>query len=670
VLLAVLSLGLALSPEPLQRFQAGVFDLYQRLFPVPRPTSPVVIVAVDEGSLRELGQWPWPRTRVADLIRAIGAGKPVAIGLDLFFPEPDRYSPGNLVANFPKVTPEVAQMLMDLPTNDSIFAEALAASPVPVVLGISGEEDPDARFTAPPTSGPVRLVAEREVPIKEFKGYIGSLPVLSQAAKRHGLMNSGSPSAVVRRTPMIAKVGGAYFGSLGMETLRAGIGGNLTVRDAGMGLLQIEFGEARAVAQEDGSAWIRFGHHDESRFVGAYDTLVGKLAPDTFTDKVVLVGITGLGILDFKTTPLAESVPGVEVHAQIVENMIHGVALTRPRIMPRVEALTLIVLGFLFFTVVPRVRAGYGLALVLGSVVLVGVAGLVLFQTFGLLFDPVLPSMAALAVFGIVVVGTLANSEKLRRVLREQAARLAGELDAARRIQMGLLPNPAETFAGERRFQVGALLEPARTVGGDFYDCFMIGERHLFFVVADVSGKGLPAALFMASVKSHLKSAALRGGEVGAMLSRAAEEIGRENPELLFVTAFAGLLDVDSGELQYANAGHEPGYARRPNGAPERLSHAGGPPLCVMDGYQYPTWTRQLSPGEWLCMVTDGATEAMNMRREFFGSERLRTALGWMPADISPDELIRRLRDDVRRFAEGAEPPDDLTLLALLFTGR
>jgi serine phosphatase RsbU (regulator of sigma subunit) len=316
------------------------------------------------------------------------------------------------------------------------------------------------------------------------------------------------------------------------------------------------------------------------------------------------------------------------------------------------------------------VRAGYGLALVLGSVVLVGVAGLVLFQSFGLLFDVVLPSMGALAVFGIVLVGTLANSEKLRRVLREQAARLAGELDAARRIQMGLLPNPAETFAGERRFQVGALLEPARTVGGDFYDCFMIGERHLFFVVADVSGKGLPAALFMASVKSHLKSAALRGGEVGVMLSRAAEEIGRENPELLFVTAFAGLLDVDSGELQYANAGHEPGYARKPNGAPERLSHAGGPPLCVMDGYQYPTWARQLSPGEWLCVVTDGATEAMNMRREFFGSERLRTALGWMPADISPDELIRRLRDDVRRFAEGAEPPDDLTLLALLFTGR
>ena len=110
------------------------------------------------------------------------------------------------------------------------------------------------------------------------------------------------------------------------------------------------------------------------------------------------------------------------------------------------------------------------------------------------------------------------------------------------------------------RYGVAALLEPARTVGGDFYDCFMVDERRLFFVVADVSGKGLPAALFMAAVKSHLKSAALRGGSVGEMLSRAQAEIGRENPEQLFVTAFAGLLDLLRGELEYANAGHEPPF--------------------------------------------------------------------------------------------------------------
>src|SRR5207244_4811772 len=162
------------------------------------------------------------------------------------------------------------------------------------------------------------------------------------------------------------------------------------------------------------------------------------------------------------------------------------------------------------------------------------------------------------------------ETERQRRVLRDQAAQMAGEVNAARRIQMGLLPDPRELLGDERRFQLAAQLEPARTVGGDFYDCFMLDRRRLFLVVADVSGKGLPAALFMASVKSHLKSAALRGGDVGEVLTRAQGEIERENPEQLFVTAFAAILDVSNGVLEYSSAGHEPPFARTPRGGPER----------------------------------------------------------------------------------------------------
>ena len=153
--------------------------------------------------------------------------------------------------------------------------------------------------------------------------------------------------------------------------------------------------------------------------------------------------------------------------------------------------------------------------------------GLVAFRHFNLLLDFAWPALGTVAVFGSVVVGTLSEAERQRRVLRDQAARMAGEVDAARRIQMGLLPDPRETLGDDRRFKLAALLEPARTVGGDFYDCFMIDPQRLFFVVADVSGKGLPAALFMASVKSHLKSAALRGGDVGEASRAQSGEISR-----------------------------------------------------------------------------------------------------------------------------------------------
>ncbi len=217
-----------------------------------------------------------------------------------------------------------------------------------------------------------------------------------------------------------------------------------------------------------------------------------------------------------------------------------------------------------------------------------------------MLFDVAWPAIGTLAVFGAVVVGTLSEAERQRRQLREAAARMAGEVDAARRIQMGLLPDPSEALGPDRRFRLDALLEPARTVGGDFYDCFMIDENRVFFVVADVSGKGLPAALFMASVKSHLKSAALRGGTVGEMLVRAQSEINRENPEQLFVTAFAAILDVRTGELEFSSAGHEPPFVRTPRGAPERFSTPEGPPLCVVPGFEYSHGVRRMQPGEWL----------------------------------------------------------------------
>jgi serine phosphatase RsbU (regulator of sigma subunit) len=170
-------------------------------------------------------------------------------------------------------------------------------------------------------------------------------------------------------------------------------------------------------------------------------------------------------------------------------------------------------------------------------------------------------------------------------------------------------------------------------------------------------------------VKSHLKSAALRGGEVGEILVRAQEEIEHENPEQLFVTAFAGRLDIASGELEFANAGHEPPFGRTPRGVPERVGTAGGPPLCVIPEFPYPTDRRTLVAGEWVCVVTDGATEAMNPKKEFFGVERLRVSLSWVSEDAPPLDVLNRVREDVRKFADGAELADDITLMVLKWNG-
>ena len=666
MLLAALALFLLFTPYPAS-LRNVVFDGYQRMFPLERVADPVALVMIDEEALAKYGQWPWPRTRMAELITRLSGDQPAAIGLDIIYGEPDRFSPGTIADELPILPTNLAQALRALPSNDQVLANAIRGKNV--VLGIGSQDSADARFPSAPRAAPVIVKGERADNLRSFGGHIGNVAVLDEAAAGRGLLDSGSAQEVVRVVPLVERVQGAIVPALGVEALRVALGAGIRLEDAPAGLITMRFGDIVTRMQDDGTAWLRISHGDNARYVSAARVLDGKVDPDLIRDKVVLIGISGLGVQDYKTTPLGEFVPGVTMHAQVIENLFNGVSLVRPAAMAYSEAALLVLSGLILIWFIPRLSALQGINLVVVLVLTSFLIGIVLFRHYSLLFDWAWPAIGTLAVFGSVVVGTLSETERQRRQLREAAARMAGEVDAARRIQMGLLPDPKEAVGNERRFRLAALLEPARTVGGDFYDCFMIDATHAFFVVADVSGKGLPAALFMASVKSHLKSAALRGGSVGTVLSRAQDEIEHENPEQLFVTAFAGILDIATGELEFSNAGHEPPFVRTAHGAPERFEIPGGPPLCVVPGFQYPTGMRKLEPGEWMCVVTDGATEAMNPSREFFGVERLRTALSWLPEGVGPEELVRKVNEEVKRFSAGAEPADDITLLAVRWAG-
>jgi adenylate cyclase len=293
------------------------------------------------------------------------------------------------------------------------------------------------------------------------------------------------------------------------------------------------------------------------------------------------------------------------------------------------------------------------------------------------LLDASAPGAATAFLFAAMLVETLAEANSQKKLLqqrlqreREAAARLSGELDAARRIQVGILPQPESAFPGERRFEISASMEPAREVGGDLYDFFMLDGERLFFIVGDVSGKGLPASIFMAVSKALCKSAALRGGRrIEDLLREANAEIARENPESFFVTVFAAVLDARSGRLEYCNAGHEPPFVVPPGGGISRLAEGGGPPLCVLDGFAYVAAEHRMSPGEMVCVVSDGVTEAMNPAGELYGVAKLKGALQRNQSAANPAALVRAIRADVAEFAGNAEVADDLTLLALRWNG-
>jgi adenylate cyclase len=620
-----------------------LFDAYQRVLPRQRLSAPAIIVEIDERSLEAHGQWPWPRTVVADLMHAIARAEPAAVGVDLLFVEPDRATAD----------------------ADSALAQALPGRKF--VLGIAGLDHLDPRFRLPPQAAPVRQSSTRELPLRRFEGHLQSRPEIDRAAAGRGLLSVDTTDRIIRNVPLVARVGEVMVPTLSVEMLRVAAGVPvLGIEDRGGEHVALVLGDVAIPVQSDGTLRPYFGRHDPTRFVSAEDVLSGRASAAPLRGKLVLVGVTGLGLLDFQATPLGERIPGVEIHAQILEQVFDGVYLHQPTGAALIEAALLLAAGVALIALVPRVRSHWSTLLLFGLLAFFLAVGLAAFKG-GTLIDVAGPALGTLLVFGALLAATLAEADRQRRALREAQARVAGELEAARRIQMGLLPSPQRLLAGEARFSLDARLEPARVVGGDFYDFFMLDSHRLFFTVADVSGKGLPASLFMALAKSLLKSIALRHSvDPGAILVQASAEIARDNAESFFVTAFAGILDARSGTLAFCNAGHEPPYLCRPGRPPERLEHSGGPPLCVVEGFTYASARCTLAPGESVCVLTDGVTEAMDRAGALYGRARLPPLLEKVE---DPQTMLSRVREDVRRFTDSTEQVDDLTLLCVRFNG-
>jgi sigma-B regulation protein RsbU (phosphoserine phosphatase) len=299
-----------------------------------------------------------------------------------------------------------------------------------------------------------------------------------------------------------------------------------------------------------------------------------------------------------------------------------------------------------------------------------------------LLFDGIYSAVGISIIFGMMLGASLRAADVARRRLaailqheRESTALLQGELNAARAIQVGLLPQRFVGAPERPEIDIDAVIEPARVVGGDFYDFLMLDSRRLSFAIADVSGKGVPAALFMAMSKEVLRAATLSHGEAldqvfaeaNKRISAVSNDMAGVGANMMFVTVFAGVLDVATGKLVYLSAGHEAPFVLRPDTATP-LPGRGGPPLGSVEDFSYCVEQRQLAAGEMLLLYTDGVTEAEDPRNSFYGRARLEKVLASAPR-IGAQALVDFVRKDVAGFAAGAEQADDITLLAVRWLG-
>ena len=249
-------------------------------------------------------------------------------------------------------------------------------------------------------------------------------------------------------------------------------------------------------------------------------------------------------------------------------------------------------------------------------------------------------------------------------VINRQKKRMQDELNVGRDIQLSMVPDTFPAFPDRDEFIVHALLLPAREIGGDFYDYFFVERDKLCVCVGDVSGKGVPAALFMAVTKTMIKSTAGDDHSPASIMTRVNDEISRDNPKCMFITLWLGILDTITGEFRYTNAGHPYPYLKRPDGGVETLQHVHGPVVGAMEGMAYGEDSIYLGQGDQLLVFTDGITEAMDVTDQLYGEDRI-INLFRLAENCNPDDLVAATLESVETFAGEAEQADDITILAI-----
>jgi len=270
----------------------------------------------------------------------------------------------------------------------------------------------------------------------------------------------------------------------------------------------------------------------------------------------------------------------------------------------------------------------------------------------------------------ITINKTMEEINLQRKSMKEhdQLVSIRHDLNVAREIQLGIMPKVFPPFPNRHDFDIFASMTAAKEVGGDFFDFFMINNDSLGFVIGDVSGKGIPAAIFMAVSRTLIRATGLKGMAAGECMHYVNNLLCNESVSSMFVTVFYGILNMKTGVLEYANAGHNPPYLLRNNQSIEKLESTGDIILGCFEDKQFVTWKTTLQPNDGILLYTDGVTEAFNSMEEEYGEEKLEKLLvSLLPLTV--DNIVNGVAADVNLFSTGVEQSDDITLLALKYFG-
>ena len=657
LLIILIALKIA-NPSFIKSISYISFDLYQKTFPLKKQDSNVVIIDIDEKSLSKFGQFPWSRSVFAKIIDKVHVTKPKAIGFDVFFTEKDKQSPEEIIKSYNLIPTDVAQ-LQKIKGHDEIFREGLEKSKsVIAVLGSNvsshGTYDRSAK---------ARFLSKGGDP-KEFTyAYpysIGSLEKLEKSAKGLGSISFlDQTDGIIRSLPLLVRFQNKLYPTMGLEMVRVGNNQkNLYVELNEVGIKRISSRPYKVSSDPNGIIWIRYKKSQKNQYISASSVFDGKFEESKFKDKYVLIGASAQGLFDLVKTPLGVTIPGVEVHANVIENILDESYLIRNPNTYIFELLFSILVACITFFFSQKIKPKYSLSIFFGSFVLVVIIGFSIFLFRSELVDISYPIFMLTATFLTGLYFRFVEENRIALANLQKEAKLLKERELAGEVQKSLFPDIS-------RFEnfIYATNVPARDVSGDYFDVVGVNKNEYFFTLADVSGKGIKAGMYMAKASSIFRTLSNLSYPLEKVVFGVNNELVEAKFKGMFVTAVFGKFNIETGDVTFVNAGHESIMVFDRNKNFEFIKSE-LPPIGIIKYFtesMVKSKTINLKDKTFV-VYTDGVTEGYLKNGEELGAEGVQRIVKTLD-NITPKKLVDSIANELNWGAEKLR--DDITCLAL-----
>ena len=657
ILLSLLIFLKILNPAFIKSVSYLSFDLYQKIF-VEEKDSDVVIIDIDEQSLGKFGQFPWNRKVFAKILDQLNIHNPKAIGFDIFFTEKDKQSPEAIIKSYGLIPSDVAD-IQNLKSPDDIFSEKLKESKS--IIAVLGSNVPSHSNYS--RKAKARFLSKGGDPKNFTYSYphsIGSLEKLENNVKGLGSISFlDQLDGIIRSLPLIVQFDKKIYPTMGLEMVRVGSKQkNIYVELNEVGIQRISARPYKVESDPNGIIWIKYKKSNKDQFISAGDVYDGKFQSDFFKDKYVLIGASAQGLFDLVKTPLGITIPGVEVHANVIENILDQSYLVRNPNTYIFELIFSIIIALLTFVLSQKIKPKYSLSIFFGNILAIIIIGFSIYKFRSELVDFSYPIFIVTITFLTGLYFRFIEENKMALANLQKEAKLLKERELAAGVQKSLFPDISkfENF-------IFAKNVPARDVSGDYFDVVRSTPEEYFFTLADVSGKGVKAGMYMAKASSIFRTLTNLKFPLEKVVFGVNNELVEAKFKGMFVTAVFGKLNIKTGELVFINAGHESILTFDENKNYEYIKSE-MPPIGIVKYFtesMVKSNTINLKDKTFV-VYTDGVTEGYMKNGEELGAEGVQKIINEM-SQVTPKSIVESIEKQLNWGAEKLR--DDITCMAI-----